>query len=110
MSDWASSFESRYPEKYGEDKHAYGTAPGELDKLQEMVSWIVSTKRLPTDSQEEQQRKLAKFRAEIENYFNLESSLFYYLYTELFLMVDSRAKNAMVAYLRSHTPGDKGNR
>lgn len=25
-------------------------------------------------------------------------------------MVDSRAKNAMVAYLRSHTPGDKGNR
>jgi len=110
LSNWQISFESRYPEEYGEDDHAYGTKPGELDKLQAVMSWVVSTKRLPTDSDEEKARKLQKFRDEFEDHFNLQSSLFYYLYTELFLMVDSRAKNAMLAYLKSHTPGDKGNR
>ena len=110
LSNWTSSFESRYPEDYGDDEHPYGTMPGELDKLQAMISWVVSTKRLPTDSDTVKAQKLAKFKNEFTRYFDLQSALFYYLYTELFLMVDSRAKNAMVAYLRSHKPGDNGNK
>lgn len=38
--------------------------------------------------------RLAKFVNEVEDYFNLDSAMFYYLFTELFLLVDSRAKNA----------------
>lgn len=38
--------------------------------------------------------RLAKYRAELEEHCNLTSALFYYLFTELFLLVDSRAKNA----------------
>ena len=110
LSNWDISFESRYPEEYGDDDHAYGTQPGELDKLQALMTWVVSTWRKPTDSDAEKARKLNKFKSEFERYFNLKSSLFYYLYTELFLMVDSRAKNAMLAYLHQHKPGDGGNR
>ena len=110
LSNWDSSFESRYPEDYGDDEHPYGTGPGELDKLQEVVSWVASTRRLPTDTPAQKQAKLDKFRNELTRYFDLKSSLFYYLYTELFLMVDSRAKNAMLAYLRTHKAGDGGNK
>lgn len=110
LTNWADSFESRYPEEYGDDEHAYGTVPGELDRLQRMVSWVASTRRNPEDSEEEKARKLNKFRAEFTQYFDKTSSLFYYLYTELFLMVDSRAKNAMVTYLQSRNPGDGGNK
>ena len=38
--------------------------------------------------------RLAKFRAELENHLSLKSSMLYYLFTEVFLLVDSRAKNA----------------
>lgn len=108
MSGWQSSFESRFPEEAGSDEHAYGTEAGELDKLTAVVKWIYSTQRLDTDSEEMKAAKLKKFRDEFTKHFDLNSSLFYYLYTELFLMVDSRAKNAMLAYLRSHQSGDGG--
>lgn len=120
ISSWNISFESRYPETYGSDEHSYGTGPGELDKLKKVVSWIYSTMRqpIPEDASEAEKTaiekanadKLSKFKREFSQYFDLESSLFYYLYTELFLMVDSRAKNAMLTYLRSHTRGDGGDR
>ena len=41
----------------------------------------------------------AKFRAELSNYVELDSALFYYLFTELFLMVDSRAKNMFPSFI-----------
>jgi len=127
LTDWQSSWESRYPEEYGDDAHAYGTGPGELTKLQQVVSWIVSTRRdtatgnpLPTRksfdggvtyyTHDTEEYRLAKFKGELSQYFDKTSSLFYYLYTELFLMVDSRAKNAMLAYLKSRQPGDGGNK
>jgi hypothetical protein len=43
--------------------------------------------------------RLAKFRAEIGNYVEMDSMLFYYLFTELFLMVDSRAKNMFPSFM-----------
>ena len=45
--------------------------------------------------------RLAKFKAEIGNYAELESTMFYYLFTELFLMVDSRAKNSFPSFIGS---------
>ena len=110
LANWQDSFESRYPETAGSDAHAYGTLPGERSKLQEVLTWVVSTRRLDTDSEDIKARKLAKFKAEFENYFDLNSSLFYYLYTELFLLVDSRAKNAMLTYLKSRQTGDGGDK
>ena len=41
----------------------------------------------------------AKFRAELSDYVEIESALFYYLFTELFLMVDSRAKNMFPSFM-----------
>ena len=42
--------------------------------------------------------RLTKFRAELDNYFERDSVLFYYLFTELFLMIDSRAKNMFIGF------------
>ena len=42
--------------------------------------------------------RLTKFRAEFDQYAEIESAIYYYLYTELFLMIDSRAKNMFVGF------------
>lgn len=43
--------------------------------------------------------RLAKFKAEIGDYVEIDSMLFYYLFTELFLMVDSRSKNMFPSFI-----------
>ena len=95
---WKNDFEARYPEDNVD-----------ISNLQRFAEWVVSTDRdqatnsvldfpvtyndveYTTDSKE---YRLAKFRAEIGNYAEIDSALFYYLFTEIFLMIDSRAKNA----------------
>lgn len=42
--------------------------------------------------------RLTKFRAELGDYVELQSALYYYLYTELFLQIDSRAKNMFLGF------------
>ena len=42
--------------------------------------------------------RLAKFKAEFGNYAELDSFIFYYVFTEFFLMVDSRAKNLFIGF------------
>lgn len=107
---WQDDFEPRFPDL---DDHMYGEHEGELDKLRRMVSWVVSTRQdaatgeaitpitLPhyltgvateyaTDTAE---YRLAKFKSEFEDYFELDAMTFYYIFTEVFLMVDNRAKN-----------------
>ena len=37
--------------------------------------------------------RLAKFKAEFEDYFEKPAMIFYYIFTETFLMIDNRAKN-----------------
>lgn len=54
--------------------------------------------------------RLAKFKTELKDWFNVDSCLFYYLFTELFLMIDSRAKNAFPTYFKSRQEGDGGDR
>lgn len=105
-SDWLNDFEARYPD----------TDPAYSDpaQLKEFADWIVQTDRtaatnenLPksvtydgvTYVKDTAEYRLAKFKAEIGNYCELQSAIFYYLFTELFLMVDSRAKNAFPSFI-----------
>lgn len=105
---WLNDFEARFPD----------TDPVYTDstQLKAFASFLKSTDRTQatgsaltesvtydsvtytTDSAE---YRLAKFKNEIGNYVELESAEFYYLFTELFLMVDSRAKNAFPSFIGS---------
>jgi hypothetical protein len=103
---WQSDFEARYPDT----KPAYT----DTEQLASFATWVVSTdpeqatgntlpesvtydgKTYTTDNAE---YRVAKFRAEASKYMELDSALFYYLFTELFLMVDSRAKNAFPSFM-----------
>lgn len=96
-TDWLNDFEGRHPD-------------GNTDatNLARFSSWVKSTDREAATNnditpvtyngveytKDTADYRLAKFKAEINDYAELQSSLFYYLFTELFLMVDSRAKNA----------------
>lgn len=97
FNGWEADFEARYPEE-----------STDIENLQRFVAWVASTDQSaatgePLLSAEEYggvtyttdtaAYRLAKFRYGIEDYVELDSALFYYLFTEFFLMIDSRAKN-----------------
>ena len=107
---WLSDFEARYPD----------TDPPYTDpsQLQEFATWVKSTdstqatgnalaeavtivdgETSTTYTNDTAAYRKAKFRAELGDYVELQSTLFYYLFTELFLMVDSRAKNAFPSFI-----------
>ncbi len=73
-NDWKNDFEGRYPDK-----------ATDTTRLQQVLSWIVSTNGNP-----------AKFKAEIAQYFHVDMLILYYLVTEMFAMVDQRAKNMFI--------------
>ena len=100
--DWKNDFEARHP-KNNED----------TTKLAEFSAWVASTDQEQatnaafiepisidgvTYAADTAAYRLAKFKAQINDYAELQSALFYYLFTELFLMVDSRAKNAFPTF------------
>ena len=68
---------------------------------------VEKSETFDTDSRE---YRITKFKAELKDWFDVDSTLFYYLYTELFLMIDSRAKNAFPTYFKSRQEGDGGDR
>lgn len=83
-ADWKNDFEARHP------KNNTDTA-----NLAALAAWIKSTDTTEAGLSEAQKTaRLAKFKAELADWMDVDSTLFYYLFTELFLMVDSRAKNA----------------
>ena len=103
LPNWRKDFEARFPSDEWLN----------IDILQEFVSFVVSTDRdkatgdtLPspvtyedvTYTTDSADYRLAKFRAEFPTYAVLDSFLFYYIFTELFLMVDSRAKNLFIGF------------
>ena len=81
-TDWLNDFEGRHPDG--------NTNPTNLAALS---SWIKSTDTTGLSDAEKAYR-LERFKTELHNWMDVDSTLFYYLFTELFLMVDSRAKNA----------------
>lgn len=76
---WKEDFEGSYPEDYTD-----------TTRLAAMCSWVVSTKD-----------NVEKFRDELATWFNVDNCISYYLFTLMFLMVDSRAKNAFPTYWAS---------
>lgn len=105
-SEWLNDFEARYPDT----DPAYEDAT----QLAEFVAWVASTDRSAATgstlaspvtydgvefTSDTAAYRLAKFKAEAADYMELESAEFYYLFTELFLMVDSRAKNMFPSFI-----------
>lgn len=104
---WLNDFEARFPD----------TKPAYTDSTQlaEFVAWAVSTDTTQATNTalskpytdidgnvytiDSEEYRLAKFKTEAGDYMELDSALFYYLFTELFLMVDSRAKNAFPSFI-----------
>lgn len=78
--DWLNDFEARFPDD--DDLNAEYEAGKVPVNLKRLTDWIVSTKG-----------NAEKFKAEAAGYFDLDFLLSYYLITELFAMVDQRAKN-----------------
>ena len=93
--DWLNDFEARFPD----------TDPPYADptQLAEFAAWVKSTDVTQatgsalaaqvtydgtTYTADTAAYRKAKFRAELGDYVELDSALFYYLFTELFLMVD----------------------
>ena len=96
-TDWLNDFEGRYPDG--------NTDPVQLSALS---AWLVSTDQESATgaalaspvtyggveyTADTAEYRLAKFKAELPEHVEVDSACFYYLFTELFLMVDSRAKN-----------------
>lgn len=80
---WKTSFEGRYP-----DKNTNTT------NLAAFSTWLKSTDTTAVSSEAEKAARLEKFKTEFADWCNVDAMLFNYIFTEMFLMVDNRAKNA----------------
>lgn len=82
---WLDDFEARFPD----------TDPAYTDytQLKRLTDWLVQTDRSAVSSSEEKAARLQKFADEFCDYLDKEACIFYYIFTEVFLMVDNRAKN-----------------
>lgn len=79
VPNWFASYESRYPE-YAD------AASTDIASWLRLCNWINSTKDNPT-----------KFKEEFDDYLDFDFTCFYYILTHVLLMIDSRAKNMMIA-------------
>lgn len=80
---WKTSFEARYPED-----------STDTTRLAAFSAWLKSTDTTAVTSESEKAARLAKFKNEFADWCNVDAMLFNYIFTEAFLMVDNRAKNA----------------
>ena len=85
---WLNDFEGRYPDG-NEDP----------TNLKALAEWLVSTDQSAVSSAADKAARLQKFKDELTQHMEKDAVIFYYLFTELFLMVDSRAKNAFPSFL-----------
>lgn len=101
--DWKNDFEAMYPDEDYDD----------TTRLQNFASWVVSTDRdtatniefeVPIEidgtsySADTTDYRLAKFKHELADYCEVDSALFYYLYSLLYLSIDTRAKNTFPSW------------
>lgn len=81
--------------------------------FQKMLSWVASTDRAAATgnafdspitigdteyTHDTAEYRAAKFKAEVKQYFTVDSLTYHYLYTERHCMVDNRAKNTFISY------------
>ena len=91
--EWLSDFEARYPDDDAiNTTYANGIVP---PNLKEVTDWIAST-----------MGDTAKFKSELAKHFVLDNLLAYYVITELFGMVDQRAKNMFLTHFASDVDAD----
>lgn len=97
-SKWDDDFEFRYP-----DGHE------DISEFKKMHDWVVSTYQIAATNEElpetyigvdgdmhthdTAEYRLAKFKKEFEEHFDMEYALVYYIFTFFAMMVDQRAKN-----------------
>lgn len=101
IPNWLTSFESRYPEDSTDVESFYqmcawvnSTNPDEATNNQLAEPVIYNSVEYTLDNRE---YRLAKFKNEFEEHFNKNFVLFYYVLSHVLLMIDSRAKNMMIA-------------
>lgn len=101
-TDWQNDFEARHPEDNTD-----------TERLQEFAEWLVSTDQSAATGSalasavtygeteytaDTAEYRLAKFKAELADHAEVDAMVFNYIFTELFLMVDNRAKNAFPTF------------
>ena len=125
---WQADFECRYPDddyvdytqlkeflswvKSTDTTQATNAALSEVADFGETVTSEVNGQLVTTPityTHDTAAYRLAKFRAEFGNYAESQSAMFYYIFTELFLMVDSRAKNSFPSFIGSVIEGEEEN-
>jgi hypothetical protein len=97
---WMGDFEARFPDL--DDPYS------DYTRFKRFCDFIVATDRRQVTNEilnpavtyngveyliDNEEYRLAKFKAEFENYAILDPFIFYYIYTEVFHLMDSRAKN-----------------
>lgn len=80
---WTKTFEARHPEDNTN-----------VTNLKALAEWLYSTDTTMVNTEQEKTERLEKFTNELSNWFNVDMLIFNYIFTELFLLVDNRAKNA----------------
>lgn len=83
---WKDSLESIYPEDY------FNTTA-----IRRPFEFVVAHDPESVSTEEERAALMADFKAHLGDYFIVDNLLLYYLFTEVFLMIDSRAKNIHLA-------------
>ncbi len=131
-SGYEDDFESRYHpnlEKWEELSdadlvdEANKVSWGMIQRFKKVHDWLVSTSRYAasdaplstpytdnlgiTYNYDTKEYRLAKFRSEFSQWFNMEYALVYYVYTFFALMTDQRAKNMFLTYW--HDSDNQGN-
>lgn len=109
--EWRTAFETRYPDddsSMTKEKNPYTDEQiaDRLAGLKEVVNWVSNTVvwENATTKENVTAASLAAFKAGFEDYFNLPAMLFFYVFTEFFLMVDNRAKNMFLTrYIVNNT-------
>lgn len=66
--------------------------------VDEVIDGQTTGRKIMTFTKDTPAYRLTKFRAEASQYMEVDSAVFYYLFTELFLMIDSRAKNMFMGF------------
>ena len=96
---WMADFEPRFPDL--DDTY------DDYTNYKRLTDWVVSTRQDQATGEsitpvtygdttydtDTAAYRLAKFKYEFEDYFIKEPVIFYYIFTEVFLMIDNRAKN-----------------
>jgi len=109
-NEWYNAFEARFPDQDDTIEELTGSDATNITNvsaeeqakwiagLKQAVKWVNDTVTITTldnsgNDVEATDDCIADFKAHFEDYFNLEAMLFFYIFTEFFLMVDNRAKN-----------------